>query len=77
MQVKEALADGRGNAQIASEMGVAPFIVGKYVTQAKYFSIEQIKDALKDCVDTEEAVKNGKLDDKMGVELIIIKYSKK
>ena len=58
-------------------MGVAPFIVGKYVTQAKYFSIEQIKDALKDCVDTEEAVKNGKLDDKMGVELIIIKYSKK
>lgn len=77
LQVKEALTDGRGNAQIASEMGVAPFIVGKYVTQAKYFSIEQIKDALKDCVDTEEAVKNGKLDDKMGVELIIIKYSKK
>ena len=77
LQVKEALADGRGNAKIASEMGVAPFIVGKYVTQAKYFSIEQIKAALKDCVDIEEAVKNGKLDDKMGVELIIIKYSKK
>ena len=77
LQVKEELADGMGNAQIASKMGVAPFIVGKYVTQAKYFSIDEIKQALNDCVDVEERVKNGKLEDKMAVELIIIKYSKK
>ncbi len=77
LQVKEELANGIGNAQIASRMGVAPFIVGKYVTQAKYFTIDEIKSALNDCVDIEERVKNGKLDDKMAVELIIIKYSKK
>ena len=27
---------GNANAQIAREMGVAPFIVGKYAAQAKY-----------------------------------------
>ncbi len=75
LQVKEALQLGKSNAQIASEMGVAPFIVGKYVTQAKYFSIEQLKTALLECADIEERVKMGRLEDKMGVELMIVKYS--
>ena len=77
LQVKEALENGQGNSQIASSMGVAPFIVGKYVSQAKYFSIEQLNGALQDCADIEERVKVGKIEDKMGVELIIVKYSGK
>ena len=62
---------------IAREMGVAPFIVGKYAAQAKYFESAQIKEALRDFVETEEAVKTGKIEDKLGVELMIIKYSQK
>lgn len=77
LQVKESLAQGKSNADMARIMGVAPFIVGKYATQAKHFSIDQIKNALKDFAQTEESVKLGKIDDKMGVELMIIKYSAK
>lgn len=77
LQVKEALGQGKGNAEIARVMGVAPFIVGKYATQAKHFTVDQIKQALQDCVDIEESVKMGKIEDKMGVELMIIKYSAK
>jgi DNA polymerase-3 subunit delta len=77
LQVKEALAEGKGNAEIARVMGVAPFIVGKYMTQAKYFSMEQIKGALQEFAETEEGVKTGKIDDQLGVELLIIRYSSK
>lgn len=77
LQVKEALENGMVNADIARQMGVAPFVVGKYSGQAKYFSSSEIKEALKDFADIEERVKNGRIADKVGVELIIVKYSAK
>ena len=45
--------------------------------QAKYFESAQIKEALRDFAEIEEAVKTGKIEDKLGVELMIIKYSQK
>lgn len=77
LQVKEALAVGNSNAGIAKEMGVAPFIVGRYASQAKYFKNSEIKQALLDFAEIEESVKTGKLEDKLGVELMIVKYSSK
>ncbi len=77
LQVKEALAMGINSYDIAKSMGVAPFIAQKYSSQAKNFSIKQLQLALKDLADVEEAVKMGKLDAKMAVELMIIKYSAK
>ena len=41
------------------------------------FESAQIKEALRDFAETEEAVKTGKIEDKLGVELMIIKYSQK
>lgn len=77
LQVSEQLSKGETSADIARQMGVAPFIVSKYVSQTKYFSREQLEQALLDCADIEESVKLGKINDKMGVELIIVKYSSK
>ncbi len=77
LQVKEALEQGMVNADIARQMGVAPFVVGKYSGQAKYFGSDEIKEALRDFADIEERVKNGRINDKIGVELIIVKYSSK
>ena len=77
LQVKEEMSHGKGNSDIARDMGVAPFIVSKYMSQAKYFTTEQIKEALADFADIEERVKLGKINDKTGVELIIVKYSSK
>jgi len=77
LQVKEALANGINSGDIARNLGVAPFIVEKYIRQAKNFSQKQLQAALKACADVEEAVKTGRLDAKMAVELIIIEYSAK
>ena len=77
LQVKEELAAGKSSGEIARIMGVAPFIVGKYVSQAKNFKTSQLEEALVDCAEAEEAVKTGRLNEKMAVELIIVKYSGK
>lgn len=75
LQVKEAASEGKSNTEIARVMGVAPFIVGKYASQSKHFTKEQVKEALADCADIEERVKTGLINDKLGVELMIVKYS--
>ncbi len=75
LQVKDLLSRGVTNRDIASRIGVAPFVAGKYQAQAKLFDMNTLIDALNECARTEESVKQGRINDKLGVELLIIKYS--
>lgn len=77
LQVKEMQSEGLGSKEIASRMGVAPFIAGKYLTQTKYFTFDVLHEALEEMASIEENVKQGKIEDKLGVELAIVKYSSK
>lgn len=77
LQVKDLLAQGYQPASAAKKMGVQAFIVTKCQKQAEYFTAEGLREALEECASFEEAVKTGKLSDKMCVELIIIKYSQR
>ena len=56
-------------------MKIQPFIAGKYLAQSKYFTADKIKEILRECADVEERIKQGRLQEKLGVEMIIIKYS--
>ena len=51
------------------------FVVGKALHQGEQFSGKVLKQALSECLQIEEDVKNGRLDEKIGVEMILIKYS--
>lgn len=73
--VKSLAAKGMDRFSIASKAQVAPFIAGRLMTQARSFTLEQLKNAVKDCVDAEEAVKTGRMTDILSVELLIVKYS--
>lgn len=75
LQVKEAKKKGYDNKTIAQKTGLHNFIVGKYAAQAGKFRTEYLRQALTDCVMAEEAVKTGKMNDKLSVELLIIQYS--
>lgn len=75
LQAKEYAANNMSSREVASRMKIQPFIAGKYLSQAKYFTIDRIKEILRECADVEESVKQGRLQDKLGVEMIIIKYS--
>lgn len=71
LQVKELMAQGLDRSAIASKLKMQPFVVGKTIPQAKQFSREQILACVQLCVETEEAVKSGRLQDRMAVELLI------
>lgn len=75
LQVKELKSKGYDNKLIAEKTGLRPFIVNKYLTQTGRFKKEELKEALSACVEADEAVKTGKMNDIMSVELLIIKYS--
>lgn len=77
LQAKELLAAGCGKGDLASRMKVPPFAAGKLITQARAFSKEQILSYVELCVESEEAVKTGRLTDRLAVELLIAgKYGK-
>jgi len=71
LQVKELKQKGHDNKSIASKVGVPPFIAGKYVTQASRFKTADLKWAVTQCVEAEEAVKTGRMNDVMSVEMLI------
>ena len=73
LQVKELMAKGMDKGSIASKLKMQPFVVGKVMPQARQFSREQILSYVESCVETEEAVKSGRLQDRLAVELLITK----
>lgn len=77
LNIKDMSVKGLDNQTMAQKAGVPPFAVRRNVTQAKGFSIAQLKAALRDGVELEESVKTGGMDDQMAVELFIMKYSTK
>lgn len=73
LQVKELMSQGMNKSAIASKLKIQPFVVGKLMIQAKNFTRSQILSCVELCVDAEEAVKTGRLGDRLAVELLITK----
>lgn len=71
LQVKELMGKGMDRGSIASRLKIPPFAVKKIMPQARSFSKDQILAYVSLCVDTEEAVKTGRLSDRMAVELLL------
>lgn len=72
LQVKAMKAKGFDNKAMGSKIGLPPFVVGKYVTQASKFRKADLKNAVSKCVEAEEAVKMGRMNDMMSVEILIM-----
>lgn len=73
LQVKELMAKGMDKGSIASRLKMQPFVVGKTMPQARQFSRGQILECVRLCVEAEEAVKSGRLQDRLAVELLIVR----
>ena len=74
-QIKDLREQGYDSGAIAKKAGLAPFIAKKSLAQASKFEKDTLRGAVEDCVETEAAVKSGRLGDRLGVELLIVKYS--
>lgn len=75
-EVKELTGRGFPSSEIGKKVGVPEFAVRKYQSQARNYTKEKLLEALRDGAVTEEDVKTGKLNEKIAVEIFIVKYSK-
>lgn len=75
MEVKDLMRRGYEKSQIAKEAKLHPFVAGKYMQQCRAFREEELRSILEEAADTEEMVKTGRLNDRMSVELFIVKNS--
>ncbi|MGN0161399.1 MAG: DNA polymerase III subunit delta [Lachnospiraceae bacterium] len=77
LEVKELEKDGYSVASIARKMGKKEFVINKLKAQGTNFSNKVLREALEECASLEEDYKRGRLDEKLVVEMIIIKYSRR
>lgn len=75
LQIKELKGQNRND--IARKVGVPPFAVQKYMSQAQDFTKQGLIEHLKDCAEMEAQVKTGLMADQMAVELLIVKFSQR
>lgn len=75
--IKELTGFGDNPSTIAKKVGVPDFAVRRTMQLAGNFSDKEISNLLNDAADFEEQFKTGKLDEKLAVELIIMKYAGK
>lgn len=75
MVVKVMSGQGYANRDIAVKANCKDWAVKKYQAQARAFSLERLKKAVKDGVEYETDVKRGQLTDRMAVEMFIVSYS--
>ena len=75
LQVKELRKKGYSPQVISEKTGLHGFVVGKYEKQAVKFKTSELREALEACVEADENVKTGKMNDVMSVEILICKYS--
>ncbi len=71
LQVKELTAQKKGRSEIAARLKVPPFVAGKLSAQAGAFSAEELLGLVNECVEAEEAVKTGRMDGRLAVELLL------
>lgn len=72
LQTKQLSNKGFDKKKIGEKIGLPPFIASKYIAQASRFSEKNLREAVVKCVQSEEAVKTGRMNDTMSVELLIM-----
>ena len=75
LMIRELSDQGLSDAQIAGKAGMLPFAVKKNRGLARSFEAARLKEILASCVQTDEAVKTGRIGDRLGVELLIVDLS--
>ena len=65
---------GRSPSEIAVALGAPPFAISQCMRQAGNFGEDELVRAVKDCLETDVMIKTGKLGDRLGLEMLIVRY---
>lgn len=76
LQTQSLLEAGKSQGEMAKELKVPPFVAGKLKQQVRLFKREELYEMIKKCAATDEGIKTGKITDGIGVELLLVEFSK-
>ncbi|MDR1687046.1 MAG: DNA polymerase III subunit delta [Clostridiales bacterium] len=65
----------KSKQEIADILNLKDYVIEKIIKQSGNFSRNILRQAFKECLGTDIDIKTGKVSDKLGVELLIIKYA--
>ncbi len=66
---------GYTNASISKELGLPSFVIKECVTQSKNFNKLELYKSIDRCLGIDVDIKTGNINDKLGVETLILEYS--
>lgn len=72
--VKELSQKGLRSAQIASTLGMAPFIVEKAMRQTNQFTVPQLEQTYRNLLDTDASLKRSKLSPELALDLFVMHF---
>lgn len=75
-QVLSLNKKGFNKSRIASELGLKDFVVDKYIRLSGRYSTEYIGEIVSFGTELEEKIKQGNMDERIAVEIFIVKFSK-
>ncbi|MCR4752065.1 MAG: DNA polymerase III subunit delta [Eubacterium sp.] len=75
LQIEVMSREGMPQQEIASKAGVPPFVVRRSLGLLRQYSGVQLRGILEDLTRAEEEVKTGRLDERLSVELAIVRLS--
>lgn len=70
--VKEMSASKLSKDAIAVNLKLRPFVVNKLIAQARQFESKQLRACVEQCVELEEAVKSGNMNERIAVEMVLV-----
>jgi len=74
-ELKSLRSEGLRPDEAVKASGINPYAANKMMRQLDKFTLEQLKMAVIDCLEVDVSVKTGRIDEKIGVEGIILKYA--
>lgn len=72
--VKELSQKGMRSAQIASTLGIAPFVADKALRQVGNFSVAQLENTYRQLLATDAALKRSRLAPEMALDLLVVNF---
>lgn len=72
LKMKKVEGKRLSSAEIAKVVGIQPFLINKVQRQAASFTTDELKALVKRCMETDLAVKTGKIDARTALELFIL-----
>ncbi|HEV2662812.1 MAG TPA: DNA polymerase III subunit delta, partial [Ktedonobacteraceae bacterium] len=72
--VKELAQKGMRASQIASTLGMAPFVVDKCFRQVGNFSVSQLEDVYRQLMATDAALKRSRMAPEMALDLLLVHF---